>query len=312
MQERTVIITGANSGIGREATLKFARAGYTVCMACRNRARSAAVQREIVSATGNERVMLDEVDMSSLESITAFCENFRERFSSLDILVHNAAYFEHGAPFRLSPDGIEITFATNVVGPFLMTQLLRDLLRESDDARVLHASSNIIKHFFSPKKTIDTARLTGKTGADGCNVYHRYRDSKMAFLMLTFRMADELKEVGIKLYSLQINGAKMSRETLAKFTFRWKLIAAIQNFFFRPADFMAENYFRICTSGDFRDMTGVHFNHKLEVMRPGPVNPSFRDIAGATVYPVYADDARIQEELRTICMDLTTACIDRP
>lgn len=304
MEGRTVIITGANSGIGKEAALKFAKAGYTVCMACRNRERSAAVHEEIVSATDNERVFLDEVDMSSLESIATFCENFRGRFTSLDILIHNAAYFEHGAPFRLSPDGIEITFATNVVGPCLMTQLLRDRLREADDARVLHASSNIIKHFFNPKKTIDTTRLTGKTGADNRSVYHRYRDSKMAFLMLTFNLAAELVSDGVNIYSLQINGANMSPETLAKFSFRWRLIATIQNLFLRPADFMAENYFRICTSPEFRDMTGVHFNHKLEVMRPGPANPSFKDIAGTAVYPVYADDAQTQEAIRQLCTDL--------
>jgi NAD(P)-dependent dehydrogenase (short-subunit alcohol dehydrogenase family) len=93
--------------------------------------------------------------MGPFDSIRNLCNMYIENYMVLDILIHKAAYFNHGAPYRQSPDGIEITFATNVAGPFLMTMLLRGLLAASDDARVLHAGSNIIKHFLNPKKEID-------------------------------------------------------------------------------------------------------------------------------------------------------------
>ena len=128
MSNKTVIITGANSGIGKEAAYKFANAGYTVIMACRNMEKSEQIKNEIINLSNNQNVFLREVDMSSMNSIAAFCSGFKNDFSILDVLINNAAYFNHGASYNLSIDGIEITFATNVLGPFLMTNLLSECL----------------------------------------------------------------------------------------------------------------------------------------------------------------------------------------
>lgn len=306
MDEQTVVITGANSGIGKETTLKFARAGYTVIMACRNLERSKKVQDEIITTSNNEKVFLMQLDMSSLDSIKSFADEFISKFSKIDILINNAAYFNHGEGYRLSADGIEITFATNTVGPFLLIHLLQDHLKKSDDARVLNASSNIIKHFFSPKKEIDFDNIRGKTDKNyKHSVYTCYRNSKMAFLMLTFKMARDFAETGIKFYSLQINGARMSKETLKKFKPGWRFIARIQNLFFPPAEFMANNYFEICTSEKFKNRTGIHLNHKLEIMKPGPEKPSIKHIRGTDYYPVYAENETIQNKIREFCQFLT-------
>lgn len=302
--QKHVIITGANSGIGKAASLQFAAAGHTVIMACRHVKRSQAVQKEIISKTGNNKVVLMELDASSMDSIRQFCQAFASKFDKLDILVNNAAYFNHGEDYRLSADSIELTFATNVLGPFLLTKLLMPQLEKSDDPRVLNASSNIIKHFFSPKKSIDFENLQGmRDPAYKHSVYVSYRNSKMALLMLTFKMAEVYKKAGIKTYSLQINGARMQKETLQKFKARWRLIAAIQNMFFKPAAFMARNYFEICTADAFKNQTGIHLNHKLEVMKPGPANPKPTDIWGTSVYPVYAENKAVQEQVWNWCSE---------
>jgi NAD(P)-dependent dehydrogenase (short-subunit alcohol dehydrogenase family) len=302
MNEQIVVITGANSGIGKETTLKFARAGYTVIMACRNLEKSKKVQDEIVAASKNEKVYLMQLDMSSFNSIKSFADEFINKFPKLDILINNAAYFNHGEDYRLTADNIEITFATNAVGPFLLIHLLQNLLKKSDDARVLNASSNIIKHFFSPKKEIDFDNLQGISDKNyKHSVYNCYRNSKMAFLMLTFKMARDFAKTGIKFYSLQINGARMSKESLKKFKPGWRFIARIQNLFFPPPEFMATNYFEICTSEKFRNESGIHLNHKLEIMKPGPDNPSLKLILGTEYYPVYAENEPIQNNIWDFC-----------
>ncbi len=310
MKQRTVIITGSNSGIGKAATQKFAGEGHTVIMACRSLEKSRPVRDQIAKESGNNRVYLEELDMGSFESIRTFCSNFHEKYKDLDVLIHNAAYFNHGAPYKQSPDGIEITFATNVAGPFLMTMLLRDLLAQSDDARILHAGSNIIKHFLNPKKEIDFDHLQ-KEPADprSHSVYINYRNSKMALLMLTFRLAKELADSGIKTYSIQINGATMSKDALMKVKPHWRLIARIQNLFFRPPEFTADLYYKICTSDRYNKTTGAHFNHKLEIMKPARVGAGIiTDIKqgfGADVYPAYALNEIVSEKVWNTCNELT-------
>lgn len=309
MQRKTVIITGANSGIGKTAALRFAKEGHTVIMACRNLDKSNPVRDEIEILAGSDSVYLEQVDMSSSESIREFCSRFYKKYKRLDILIHNAAYFNHGATYKQSPDGIELTFATNVIGPFLMTVLLRDLLAESDDARILHAGSNIIKHFLNPKKEIDFDHLQKEPENPSTHsVYINYRNSKMALLMLTFRMAEEFKQDGIKFYSIQINGATMSKDALKKIKPHWRIIARIQNLFFRPPEFTANLYYEICISDRFRDTSGVHFNHKLEIMQPAKVGAGIiTDIKqgmGASVFPAYALNKEVSEKVWKICSEL--------
>lgn len=315
MKHQTVVITGANSGIGKAAALKFAGEGHTVIMACRNLEKSRPIRDMIAAETGNDRVHLEQVDMSSFISIRDFCSNYREKYKKLDILIHNAAYFNHGAAYEQSVDGIEITFATNVAGPFLMTMQLRYLLSESDDARILHAGSNIIKHFLNPKKEINFNHLhKAPENPRDHSVYINYRNSKMALLMLTFKLAEELKEDGIKLYSLQINGATMSKDALMKVKPHWRIIAKIQNLFFRPPEFTANLYYEICTSERFRELSGVHLNHKLEVMKPAEVGKGIltdlKQGAGAEVFPAYALNKEVTEKIWSLCKEFTGLSVE--
>lgn len=308
--KRIALITGANSGIGKEAALIFAHNDFKVVMACRSIEKSQKVQEEIITRSGNNDVQLMTLDTSSFGSIKEFSEKFKKEYPKLDILINNAAYFEHGAKYKLSQNSIELTFATNVVGPFLLTNLLIDSLKKSNDPRVLNASSNIIKHFFSPKKQIDFENLQGiKANGYKHSVYNCYRNSKIALLMLTFRMADEYKETGVKFFSLQINGARMSKETLKKFKMPWRLVAHIQNLFFPQPSYMANNYFEICTSEKFKNVTGIHFNDKLEVMKVAPENPALKDILGTSAYPAYADKKEVREYLLLLCKELTVKII---
>jgi NAD(P)-dependent dehydrogenase (short-subunit alcohol dehydrogenase family) len=256
-----------------------------------------------------------ELDTSSTESIETFVRNFTARHPRLDVLIHNAAYFNHGEPYRVSPDGMEIAFGTNVVGPYLLTTLLRDHLGRSEDPRVLNVGSNIIKHFFNPKTTMDLSDLrglpAGQQGPEGASVYRRYGRSKMALLMLTRALAEELESDGIAVNYLQVNGAKLSRETVKKFSLTYRILGRLQSLVLKPPEFMADRYFRITTDPAYRGITGRNINHRLEIMEPAPTTTpegtplrftdEMRITAGADYYPRIAEDRELQAAVLEVC-----------
>jgi NAD(P)-dependent dehydrogenase (short-subunit alcohol dehydrogenase family) len=308
MKDKIVIITGANSGIGRSATVKFANEGYRVVMACRNLQRSRPVQEEIINSTNNKSVDLMELDVSSFQSVKSFCSSFKAKYNKLDILIHNAAYLNHGVKkYQLSKDNIELSFATNVVGPFLMTTLLMDMLKKSEDTRILNACTTNIRHFFEPKRKIEFDNLRGEFRDNRpYSTYKMYGDSKMALLMLTFKMAQEFSKDNIKVNAVQIPTIRMSKETIKKLTPIYRLAAVIQNTFNPPAETMGDTYFHICTSEEFKTVTGKLINDKREIVQPSHYTTEFRqDIKqffDKGVYPKYADDKENIERVWDFCI----------
>lgn len=311
MYSKIVIITGANSGIGKAATIKFAEVGYTVIMACRNMEKSKRVQKEIIELTKNSNIDLLELDVSSFESILCFCKAFKNKYKKLDVLIHNAAYFNYGEKnYQLSQDGIELTFATNTIGPFLMTQLLIDDLKKSDDARILTACTTNIRHFFEPKRKIDFDNLLGEyKDSRPYSVYKMYGDSKMALLMLTFKLADKFKKDNIKVNSIQIPATKTSKETRKKLKLIWRIAAKIQNMFSVLTESIAGIYFDICTSEEFKDITGKLINDKREIVQSSHYTSSVIDdikqFFDKSVYPKYADKIENIERVWELCVKLT-------
>lgn len=130
-------VTGANSGLGEATAEALASLGATVWLLCRDGARADAAAARIRAATGSGRVHTALVDLASLASVRAFAESFPEQ--RLDVLVHNAGVLPAGRSD--SVDGIETTFATNVVGPFLLTTLLQPRLLAARQARLVTVSS---------------------------------------------------------------------------------------------------------------------------------------------------------------------------
>ncbi len=134
---RRCLITGANSGIGYETALAFADLGADVVMLCRDPQRGEQSAERVRKQTGNSRVSLELVDISSLSSVRAAAARLTS--APVDVLIHNAGVLP-GERVETA-DGLELTFATHVVGPFLLTQLLRSNLERSHDARVIWVSS---------------------------------------------------------------------------------------------------------------------------------------------------------------------------
>src|SRR5512147_1518005 len=117
-QGKVIIVTGSNAGIGKATALSLARLGATVVMVCRNTVAGEAVRQDILAQTGNTAVDLLACDLSSQASIRSFAAEFTRRYTRLDVLINNAANFDHRLKqATLTADGVEVVFATNHLGP---------------------------------------------------------------------------------------------------------------------------------------------------------------------------------------------------
>jgi NAD(P)-dependent dehydrogenase (short-subunit alcohol dehydrogenase family) len=136
---RTVLVTGATSGIGLAAAVRYARCGAAVRFLARNEARAEVARRRIADAAADVDVAYGLADMGDLEALGRFAARFIDANPALDVLVHNAGTLNRD--FQQAPDGTEATLATHVLGPFLLTGLLLPALRAAGPARVLTMSS---------------------------------------------------------------------------------------------------------------------------------------------------------------------------
>ena len=141
LANRTALVTGANSGLGRAIASALAAQGATLLMVCRDAGRGEVARQAIVAASGHEGVHLLVADLASQAAIRQLAAAVRERWERLDLLVNNA-----GTAFparRLSPEGIEMALAVNHLAPFLLTNLLLGALRAAAPARIVNVGTRI-------------------------------------------------------------------------------------------------------------------------------------------------------------------------
>jgi NAD(P)-dependent dehydrogenase (short-subunit alcohol dehydrogenase family) len=192
---RTCLVTGANSGIGRAAAQALAGLGARVVMACRDRARGEAARQEIVSATRNQDVELRIVDLASQASIRTFAAEVAAAHPKLHVLVNNAGIWK--TKRQQSSDGIELTWATNVLGYYLLTDLLLDTLRASAPARVVNVASDLARDLDLSDVEFERRKYSG---------IRAYAQSKQADRMLTWALARRLEGSGVSANALHPGG----------------------------------------------------------------------------------------------------------
>lgn len=185
MKERICLVTGATSGLGKATAMGLARLGATVVMVAREQDRGEAARSEIIAESGNDSVALMTADLSSQASIRRLAEEFKRKYGSLHVLVNCAAVYK---PARvLSPDGLELMFATNHLGYFLLTNLLLDLLKSSAPSSVFNVTA--------PSTTrLDFGDLQGERRF---NAIRAFGASKMCNLLFTFALARRLEGTGV-------------------------------------------------------------------------------------------------------------------
>jgi NAD(P)-dependent dehydrogenase (short-subunit alcohol dehydrogenase family) len=193
MDGKVVLVTGASSGLGLAAAEGFARLGATVRLLARSERRGELARAEIVARSGNGDIHLDLCDLSDLRAVRRFAERFSQEMSRLDVIVNNAGAMV--GERTLSVDGIELTFATNVLGPFLLTNLLIPLLAESEPARIVNVSSG---GMYTQRIHLDDLQMGGEE-FDGPTAYAR---SKRAEVMLTETWAERLRGAGVVAHAM--------------------------------------------------------------------------------------------------------------
>ncbi len=192
MQGKVCLITGSSSGIGKVTARELARMGATVVMLCRNRAKGEAAQAEIKQASGNAQVDLIVADLSELSEVRRAASEFKQHYRRLHVLINNAGVIN--AERKVTPDGLEATFSTNYLAPFLLTELLLDVLKASAPARIVNVSS--AGH---ASGIIDFADLQG---TQRYSFMKAYSQSKLAQLYFTYELASQLEGTGVTVNAL--------------------------------------------------------------------------------------------------------------
>uniref|UniRef100_A0A8C3AV64 Si:dkey-23o4.6 n=1 Tax=Cyclopterus lumpus TaxID=8103 RepID=A0A8C3AV64_CYCLU len=190
---KTVLITGANTGIGKETSRDLARRGARVVMACRDLSRAEQAAEEIRLSTGNGNVVIRHLDLGSVYSVRQFAKDFTDGEDRLDVLINNAGVMM--CPRWLTEDGFETQLAVNHLGHFLLTNLLLPKLKSSAPSRVVTVSS--IAHqggridfddLFSSKKTYSSLES--------------YRQSKLANVLFSRELGRRLRGSGVSAFCL--------------------------------------------------------------------------------------------------------------
>ena len=189
---KKIIITGANSGIGYEAAKVLSNLGAHVILAVRNYKKGDEAAVSIKSQNKNAKVEVLSLELSDLESVHAFVQEFKDRYKTLDILINNAGIMV--PPYQKTKDGFELQFGTNHLGHFALTGLLLPLLKNTPYSRVITLSS--IAHRGA---SIFFDNLDGSNGYRGMSFY---KQSKLANLLFAKELDERLKEYGISTISL--------------------------------------------------------------------------------------------------------------
>ena len=216
---KMAIVTGANSGIGKETAIDLAKRGARVIVACRDEKRGSDAVRDIKAASKSEEVILKKLDLASLASVRQFSEEILQEERHIDLLINNAARLV--SSHHLTEDGFEMQFGTNYLGHFLLTNLLLDRIKESAPSRIVNVSSD--GHYYG---SLDFNNMMWVN----CNYksFAAYARSKLANVMFSRELAKRLEGTGVSTYSLHPGHV---RTNVANYLFvGWRVIFLVSNF----------------------------------------------------------------------------------
>ncbi len=275
MDHRICLITGATGGIGKATAAELARMGATVVLGCRDRQRGEATCEELKLLTGNPSISVLHGDLSVQEETVHLASEFRERFSSLHVLINNAGAVYHHR--QLTRDGIERTFALNHLAPFLLTNLLLDVMKKSAPARIINVTSVTYKYVrYNP------ANLQGELKYSPAIAYAQ---SKLANIYFTHELARRLKGSGVTVNCVHPGSIKTN---IYNSTPLHRLYATLFGWTFAPPSKGAATVVPLAASPEFEGITGGYFQDN-RLMQPSP----------------HAADEQISRELWNISEQLT-------
>lgn len=256
--KKTCLITGANSGIGKVTSLELAKQQARIVMLCRNKQKAEAARQEIILATNNRDIHIIICDLSSQQQVKEAAETFRQQFKTLDILINNAGIIL-GEERQETEDGIEKTFATNHLGHFMLTLLLIDLIKQSQEGRIITVASEAHRYAFYDIHDLQLKQhfYVG---------YNAYGISKLCNIWFTHRLAKLCAGSKLMINCLH-PGFVASNFGKSSSTLSQVSIKLLQPFAISPKQGAATSLY-LATNGPVRHSTGLYFKKKK------PIKPS--------------------------------------
>lgn len=250
MKNKLCLVTGASSGIGKETALGLAKLGAHVILVCRDATRGKAAVKDIEVASGSKKIDLLLADLSSQQDIKLLADTILKRYTKLDVLINNAGTVLTDQSY--SCDGIEMTLATNYLGPFLLTHLLLDLLKQSAPSRIINVSSDIYRW--------------GKIDLDDLQFHRRkyqfmkaYAQSKLLMNIFTFELAHRLEGTGVTVNCLHPGAVKTNLGSGSATSWPLKVLDHLIKFFFISPVTAAKTPIYLAVSPEVERVTGRYF-----------------------------------------------------
>lgn len=249
MSGKTCVVTGANSGIGKETALGLAQMGARVVLVCRNAEKGQAALEDIRRDSGSSRLELLTAEMSSQTSVRALAEQIRQKCSRLDVLINNAGA---AVPKRtLSVDGIEKTLAANHLGAALLTLLLLDLVKGSAPSRIVNVSSEAQR-----RARVDMNDMQFEQRK--YNAFAAYGQSKALMNAFTFELARRLDGTGVTVNCLH-PGVVATNIWGTNPPLIFKLIIGVMKPFMLDSKRGAETTLYLASSPEVGEVSGKYF-----------------------------------------------------
>lgn len=253
MTGKTVLITGATNGIGKEAARGLAKLGARVLIVGRDAQKCAQTVAELQTSTGNQAIEALRADLSALSEVRRLADEVKARCPRLDVLLNNAgAYFDK----RLtSADGYEMTFALNHLSYFYLTNLLLDLLKASAPARIVNVSSDA--HRFARLNLINPHKPPVYSG------FRIYGESKLANVVFTYELARRLEGTGVTVNAMHPGFVRsgFGRNNTGLIA---KIFGAMQRFALTPEQ-GADTLIYLASSPEVEGVSGKYFTKRKAV-----------------------------------------------
>ncbi len=267
MEPRWCLITGGNSGIGRAAAVQLAGAGHKVTIACRSAERGELARKTIRDESDGGSVELLLVDLSLQASIRRAAERFAADHPRLDVLINNAADFDitRKAP-RFTEEGVESVWATNHLGPVLLTSLLRPLLEQSEQGRVINIASKGLLLYPALRVDLDDPEFRSRR----YTVQRAYYQSKLAQVMYTYWLAREVTGTKMTANCIRVTNVKIDLERYPNLSKLSRLLYSLKSRSSISPEQMAEAYVRLATSPHYNETNGRYLDEKLAEVDSSP------------------------------------------
>jgi len=267
IREKTVVVTGGTKGIGYETARGLAARGATVIIVGRDAARGAAAVARLRQQTGTTTISFVQADLSSLREVRRLAAEITAHYPRVQVLVNNAG--GGNARRTVTADGLEATFATNHLAPFLLTHLLLPVLEANAPARIVNVTS--VQH---RSGRVDFDDLQEESDYD---LMRAYRQAKLANLLVTYELARRLHGTNVTVNAADPRGTiEGARAVSSSLPLAVRLILPL--FSLPPlarlgtAERAAQSSIYVAASPDVDGLTGAYVNARNKVVRSAPAS----------------------------------------